>query len=77
MLVSPQSSGCSDVYVLCAVSSGFVSIRDSGEDTKVRMDPTRDASKPFVGLAFKLEVSVEMLFSDMRDYLSSQLYLQS
>lgn len=54
-----------------------MSIRDSGEDTKVRMDPTRDASKPFVGLAFKLEVSVEILFSDMRDYLSSQLYLQS
>ncbi|KPP60839.1 elongation factor G, mitochondrial-like [Scleropages formosus] len=28
---------------------------DSSETTKVLMDPTRDASQPFVGLAFKLE----------------------
>ncbi|MBN3324610.1 EFGM factor, partial [Atractosteus spatula] len=29
--------------------------RESNETTKILMDPTRDASQPFVGLAFKLE----------------------
>ncbi|KAJ8388674.1 hypothetical protein AAFF_G00130830 [Aldrovandia affinis] len=30
-------------------------VRESSESRKIRMDPTRDASEPFVGLAFKLE----------------------
>ncbi|KAK2912462.1 elongation factor G, mitochondrial [Channa argus] len=33
----------------------IVSDEDSNETSKVQMDPTRDSTKPFVGLAFKLE----------------------
>lgn len=46
------------LVVLCNNVSGFSFVfRDSSEASKVQMDPTRDAANPYVGLAFKLEVS--------------------
>uniref|UniRef100_A0AAZ3Q1Q3 Translation elongation factor EFG/EF2 domain-containing protein n=1 Tax=Oncorhynchus tshawytscha TaxID=74940 RepID=A0AAZ3Q1Q3_ONCTS len=39
---------------------------ESSNSTKILMDPTRDASQPFVGLAFKLEVSRSVWSADIR-----------
>lgn len=34
----------------------FTVFRESSEISKIQMDPTRDSTNPYVGLAFKLEV---------------------
>lgn len=37
-------------------------LSDSQEKTKILMNPKRDSSHPFVGLAFKLEVSCFLMY---------------
>lgn len=48
----------------------FLHIRDSEESSKIEMDPTRDSSNPYVGLAFKLEVCTLNFFSWLLPSLS-------
>uniref|UniRef100_A0A8C7R4X9 Tr-type G domain-containing protein n=1 Tax=Oncorhynchus mykiss TaxID=8022 RepID=A0A8C7R4X9_ONCMY len=42
---------------------------NNDDSTKILMDPTRDASQPFVGLAFKLEVSTSHEHCKKTEYI--------
>lgn len=48
-----------------------VFFRDSSETSKIQMDPTRDDTNPYVGLAFKLEVSCSERLDLFRQMSSS------
>lgn len=47
-----------DWYLLCHYCDCF---RDVSETSKIQMDSTRDSTHPYVGLAFKLEVTLVFL----------------
>lgn len=71
---SPQIATCRwnimQFRKLCALMSVFVCVRDVSKTSKIQMDPTRDSTNPYVGLAFKLEVRYHFL-SLLRHFCST------
>lgn len=43
--------------MLCINVNVFMTVRGVSTTSKIQMDPTRDSAIPYVGLAFKLEVT--------------------